>query len=322
MPNLRSQKRSSEETVVKEEEEQTNVKMEINKADNISQWIMLGPESLFNDGSISIARLPHPQNGVASLFGFKDKSVFELMKYKEIFRSWFINETVQKDGSFTIMTPMDPLFLALPFVEKSSIKGHFTTLDNILMDDEYSPGMRQLESCLSHNQLLKICDSKGSDDLIVYKGNREKITQWLTKKVYKMQKHLENASINVKQGAQITGFVRSSDGHNKKDDCLRYSWEMVSDYITEAKSLELKEKFEIKDLVKPVAKTDPPLAKRQKLNDETESCVEDYRDKNTDKNKKSAGNQTKLTRTQKQLSKVDKKGMKTMSSFFTAKPKK
>lgn len=43
MPNLRSQKRSSEEALVKEEEEQTNVKMEINKADNISQWIMLGP---------------------------------------------------------------------------------------------------------------------------------------------------------------------------------------------------------------------------------------------------------------------------------------
>ena len=51
------------------------------------------------------------------------------------------------------------------------------------MDDEHSPGMRQLESCLSHNQLLNICDSKGSDDLIVYKGNLEKITQWLTKKV-------------------------------------------------------------------------------------------------------------------------------------------
>lgn len=51
------------------------------------------------------------------------------------------------------------------------------------MDDDHSPGMRQLESCLSHTQLLNICDSKGSDDLIVYKGNQAKVTQWLTKKV-------------------------------------------------------------------------------------------------------------------------------------------
>lgn len=42
MPNLRSQKRSSEDK--EEEQDQTNVKMEINKAnDDISQWVMIGP---------------------------------------------------------------------------------------------------------------------------------------------------------------------------------------------------------------------------------------------------------------------------------------
>jgi len=34
--------------------------------------------------------------GVSSLFAFKDKKVFELMKYKENYRSWFIDQTVQK----------------------------------------------------------------------------------------------------------------------------------------------------------------------------------------------------------------------------------
>ena len=63
------------------------------------------------------------------------------------------------------------------------IKGHYTTLDNILIDDVHSPGMRDLELCLSHDAMLNICDSKGSDDLVVYKGNQEKIIQWLTKKV-------------------------------------------------------------------------------------------------------------------------------------------
>jgi len=69
--------------------------------------------------------------------------------------------------------------------------------------------------------------------------------------------------------------------------------------------------------------------KKQKLNDSTASevmcnkenstgVVEDYRDK--DVKKKTVP--VKMTSAQKQLAKVDKKGMKTMSSFFTSKPKK
>ena len=34
--------------------------------------------------------------GVVSLYAFKEKNVYELMKYKETYRSWLIGESVQK----------------------------------------------------------------------------------------------------------------------------------------------------------------------------------------------------------------------------------
>eukprot|EP00111_Clytia_hemisphaerica_P017871 TCONS_00052865-protein len=331
MPNLRSRKRTQEELTHQEkgtleDGNTTNATMAKKMTvDEINQWVMIGPENLFiNDEDLSLHKLPHPQNGVASLFAFKNKQVFELMKYKDTYRSWFINQTVQKDGSFCMLTPIDPLFLALPFIEKSSIKGQFTTLDNIMVDTDHTPGLRQLECCLTHNMLLNVCDTKGADDIIVYKSNQEKITKWLSQKITTMAKYLESSKINVKQGAQISGYNRSSEGQNNKESSLRYAWEMVSDYITEDRSLQLKENFGIKDPVKTVKteeKLDPPQAKKQKLNNDPDAnCLEDYRNKDAPK-KKNTGT-TKLSRAQKQLDKVDKKGMKTMSSFFAVKPKK
>lgn len=322
MPLLRSKKRKTE--LEKEEEEKpetTQLIMSKNKIEEITQWVMIGPNELFAKDDITFSTLPHPQNGVVSLYAFKDKNVYELMKFKEPYRSWLINETVQKDGSLTMLTPIDPLFLVIPFLERSAIKGNFSTLDNILMDDTFTHPLRSLESCLNREILEHVCDCKGSDDLIVYKANYDKIINWLSKKIEITAEFLQNSSINVKHGAQISGFVRTSDGKKNEDDCLRYAWEMITDYITEERSLKLKEKFSIKDAIKPaINNSGPPVAKRQKLNNDSGECLEDYRD--TKSIKKKPSTTPTLSRTQKKLNKIDKKGMKTMSSFFAAKPKK
>ena len=46
MPNLRSQKRS-QQALQEEKETKKEVKMTLHKADNISQWLMLGPGQSF-----------------------------------------------------------------------------------------------------------------------------------------------------------------------------------------------------------------------------------------------------------------------------------
>lgn len=51
------------------------------------------------------------------------------------------------------------------------------------MDQEYPVAMHKLDGCLTKDMLLNVCDCKGSDDLVVFKCNEEKLLQWLSKKV-------------------------------------------------------------------------------------------------------------------------------------------
>jgi ribonuclease H2 subunit B len=72
--------------------------------------------------------------------------------------SFFIDNSVKKDPTVHMITAVDPLFLALPLLEKSSAK--FSPLDQILMS-ENAPQTVQLRGC--KNLLLdKVCDVNGT----------------------------------------------------------------------------------------------------------------------------------------------------------------
>ena len=314
MPKLRSQ---LENTVV------------MKKVVDQTQWVMVAPEKLLQEGEedCALCKMPHPQGSIESLFLFKNGESYQLMKCEESYRSWFIDETVQKDGSMFMVTPIDPLFLALPYLEKFALQDQYTTLDNIFVDEKYPRAMVKLEECLTKKNLLNVCNCKGSDDFVAYKSDESKILAWLSLKIQKLAFHLSKTNINVCQGAKLTNFVRISDEKKSEDDCLRYAWTIVSDYVTVKWSEKLKENLNIKDIFKEDVKQ---VVKKQKLNDNTSSdkipsektCgqVEDYRDHS--KTKQADKRTTKLTSSQKLLLKVDKKGMKKMSSFFTSKTKK
>jgi len=315
MPVLRSQRQ-------KDDKIDKVVKMKTVHEPN--QWVMIAPDKLIDDGDVDtfLHKMPHPQNGVVSLFMFKNKDVYQVMQCKEDYRSWFVDESVQKDGSMYMITPIDPLFLALPYLEKSAAQNIFTTLDNILTDENHPEALIKLEQCLTKKNLLNICNCKGSEDIVAYKSDESRILAWLSLKIHKLADHLSSTALNVGLGVKVKNFVHvDRDLKQKEEDCKRYAWTMVSDYLPAHWVDKLKENLDIKDLVKqPV--------KKQKLNDSTASdktpdtktgIVEDYRDHS--KAKKVAP-PAKLTSAQKLIQKVDKKGMKTMNSFFTSKPKK
>jgi len=316
MPNLRSS------TMAEESQVPEDTKVKIKKVPKEQdQWLMIAPDTLLDnpDGDKVLLKLPHPQNGVACLFAFHEKKVFELMKFNDDYRSWFINDTVQKDGSLTFITPIDPLFLALPFIEKAAEQGNFTTLDNILVEPDYSPALLKLEECLTKQCLMQICTCKGDDEFVVYKADNDKILQWLVTKVQRVAAHVKSSKIGVCPGAS-SNFNRT--GSKSESDCLRYAWTVVSDYITPSWSVKLKDKLGVTDPIKEVKEvkddTSQP-SKKQKLNNNTEGVVEDYRDHTAKKIEKKP---SKVSASQKSLEKVNKKGMKSMTSFFKAKPKK
>ena len=50
--------------------------------------------------------------------------------------------------------------------------------------DESHPSVSALIGCLSSDELLNICDTKGDDDLQVYRLNSDKAVAWLKAKVH------------------------------------------------------------------------------------------------------------------------------------------
>ncbi|XP_065645135.1 ribonuclease H2 subunit B isoform X3 [Hydra vulgaris] len=271
--------------------------------ENEKRWVVLAPERILDHKDnqlIDFFTIPHPQNGAPCLYMFKQNQCFEVIKFHEKFRSWFIGNSVLKDGSLHMITQVDPLFLALPYLEKTAKLGHFTTLDNILVDETYS-SVSILAACLTKENLSNVCDEKETSDFVVYRLNKEKTLDWLCSKVKVLANHLKMSNINVSVGGQASNFVKSSNDNKSIDDCIKFSSLIVFDYVASSWLDDVKQMLNIKDQIF-CDESEPPL-KRQKLNG-APKCSEDYRDSSVKPDKKVA---VKMSAKQKQLQKIDKK---------------
>ena len=327
MPRLRSQTKSEDTTTGGG----LKGKMKKKIVEEQTQWVMVAPRSIMEkpekvktdevDVEGTLCQLPHPQNGVPNLFLFKGNHVYQLIRCEEQkYRSWFIDSTVQKDGSIYFITAVDPLFLVLPYLVKNSGSEKFVPLDHLLVDDRFPLGVQMLERCMEQRSLMNLCECRGSNDFHAYKANEEKILAWIVLKIRRLSAHLKSSQLPVDvSSARVKSFVRNVE--KTGEDCLKYAWMMVSDYLSPTWSQRVKQKLNITDVVLAKPATPTVAAKKQKLGTETENgggVVEDYRSEVKEPLKK----KVKLSIAQKKLDKVDKKGMKSMSSFFTAKPKK
>ncbi|XP_021942143.1 ribonuclease H2 subunit B-like [Zootermopsis nevadensis] len=82
------------------------------------------PEGFAGTGTPDIVQLRHPQSGTPAMFLFSpgDGMVQEVLTFSENRRSWFIEESVKSDGKLHLSTPIDPIFLALPYLRKVCTK--------------------------------------------------------------------------------------------------------------------------------------------------------------------------------------------------------
>lgn len=79
---------------------------------------------------------------------------YEIMKYCEPNRSWFVEDVLTIDGSIYMTTLIDPLFLVLPYIQ-AGCRDHFAPLDNVLKDDKY-PEISAFADALPMDQLLMV----------------------------------------------------------------------------------------------------------------------------------------------------------------------
>ncbi|XP_053236805.1 ribonuclease H2 subunit B isoform X1 [Podarcis raffonei] len=290
------------------------------------QWVIVAPESATNlpkkPGSEPLfTKLRNPSTGQAALylFGSDGRQVFEVKAFHEEYRSWFIGEAVQHDGRLLFATPVDPLFLLLFYLTKAEKEqGKFQPLDQFLVDEEFS-SCAVLLNCKNVSQSVHhLVDEKEIGGRKFYKYSEEKTLKWLKKKVDQTVKVLKDNDIPVGGKVQSATFIsgkRNTDA--TEEDYIRYAHGLITEYISEELSTALAQYLRLPQIASPPAE---PASKKRKLSDAPVEAEEDYTKFNTSDLKSKKAN-SKMSAAQKALAKVDKSGMKTMSSFFSSKTK-
>lgn len=232
-------------------------------------WVFLMKDGMENaDGKQpDMVKLRHPSSNQPAMFVFGpgDTTIQEVMTFDENKRSWFIDEHVKSDGKMHLSTPIDPIFLVLPYLRKSQ---QVMPLEQILRDEDY-PETSRLARC--HNlKLTLVADRKGDESLLAYKFNEEKTMEWLQKKVDRVAEILKQKGIHVSQGAVSANFVKSSKHESgTAAEYLKYAHGIVSEYLAEdlakklAQHLNLPEEVEQKKR-KLASPKDPVDEKRHK----------------------------------------------------------
>lgn len=167
--------------------------------------------------------LRHPNTGESAVFLFSpaNNSVQEILSLNENHRSWFVDESVKNDGKMHLSTPIDPIFLVLPYLRKYCTT-HAMPLDQLLRDDEFPETERLLKSS-GLKFLNLIADRKGEDELNAFKYNEEKTLSWLKKKTERVSDILKQKNIHVAAGAVSATFVKSTKG-KKSLLCRIWLW--------------------------------------------------------------------------------------------------
>lgn len=104
---------------------------------------------------MQLLSLRNPGTGTCSKYIFHKKSneFFELLKFNEPFRAWFIGEIIANDGAIYLSPPIDPLFLLLHFVQLQASE-KFVPLEHVLVDETYD--MTSIADAVSVDQLMMV----------------------------------------------------------------------------------------------------------------------------------------------------------------------
>ncbi|NXU79739.1 RNH2B Ribonuclease, partial [Oreotrochilus melanogaster] len=259
--------------------------------------------------------------GEATLYLFNSgaQQLFEVKAFHEEYSSWFIGQTVQQDGRLLFVTPVDPLFLILYYLIKADKEqqGKFQPLTQVVLDSDY-PNCPLLLKCADAKQYIHhVTEEKEIGNQKFHKYSQEKTLKWLKKKVNQTVKALKSNNITVGERLHAATYISCKQTTDTEEDYVRYAHGLISEYIPEDLSKELLKYLGLPELKSPAS--EPPVKKR-KLSDVPVEIEEDHTKLNSNNLKTKKAN-SKMTAAQKALAKVDKSGMKSISTFFSSKPK-
>jgi ribonuclease H2 subunit B len=148
----------------------------------------------------------------------------------------------------------------------------------------------------------------------VYRYDQNKTLTWLAKKIQLLAQTLKEESVYVGSGYCNTAYMNQTTTQSTEEEYLHYACGMVQDYVPPLIADLLDEKYH---KVKQQVEENPPSAKKPKIG--ISEPLEDYSNKTDHHHIMSVKTIPKLSAAQKALTKVNKKGMQKMTSFFTSK---
>ncbi|XP_071003395.1 ribonuclease H2 subunit B-like isoform X2 [Oncorhynchus clarkii lewisi] len=263
------------------------------------RWVVVAADSAVetpkkDNSDPTFIRLRNPSTDAASLYllGSGDVQLYEVKAFNEDFHSWFIGQTVQRDGRLLYVTPMDPLYLLLPYLIKAGEEGKFQPVDQVVMDEDFPACTRLLSCTRSQASLHHVAEEKEVGSQTFQRYSQERTMEWLKKKAERTVKTLRKSNISVGEGVKSTTYVRvKQESETQEEDYLRYAHGLISEYISEDLSKALLKHLQLPELSSP-KEVEPPSKPPKKM-----------------------------SAAQKTLAKVDKTGMKSMSAFFSPKGK-
>lgn len=133
-----------------------------------------------------IVPLRHPRTGTKAQYSFNGEN--ELLEVQQVSgedHCYFVDNSVMKDGSIFVLSPVDPNFILLHYLDLARAKtddhpGRFGVLEDAL-NDAIFPATRLLAKA-KNVRLDKICDIKDKGDIYI-RLNDDKVLEWLGAKV-------------------------------------------------------------------------------------------------------------------------------------------
>lgn len=291
----------------------------------------------------SVITLPHPSTGVDQHFVKMQCDIYEMQSLSRPYGSFLVGSRVISNGALHVMTRIDPLFFILRNIAKASHQ--WQPLDQLEVPSGISVDLSQWKHlCVIKNL---------GDDLILYKFSPEKTLTWLVKKQEAAhgilcEQLLETKQSNGKEnleggeGAFSNSFQLADDEKEHKDkettpettnshlSCCEHAFlkeesvQVVCEYLEKEWQCKLRNHLGLQES-EPASNTN----KRSRASWEANPGQDDANQllalttgtagptKEEDVKKKEPAKSAGL----KRLAKVNTKGMKSLSNFFSSKKK-
>jgi len=155
-------------------------------------FIIDDADQLNDISTLQCVSLPHPKYAKPCRYLSHGSDVWEVQRIYQPPSSWLDlkREEIQEDGSLYMCTRIDPLFLALPLLERGRKKtsdhdGYFLQLDQLLPTSSFPPSLLRHPSFT--DSIATICQKRDGWDSAVWRLDDEKVVSWLRAKMQRMR---------------------------------------------------------------------------------------------------------------------------------------